>query len=173
MRRWKITGIIDNPTADLTLLPTQHRQRFLSRDELRALADVLLRHPHVWIMADDMYEHLVYGNFEYVTIAQVAPDLYDRTLTCNGVSKAYAIQAGREVRVMVKPEQVSEDQMVILARELAKRIEAMQSMQRTLATLVGCCHGDDRPHCPILADLEGAAVPALDPLIVGTASISP
>ncbi|MEM9394129.1 MAG: pyridoxal phosphate-dependent aminotransferase [Pseudomonadota bacterium] len=64
-------------------------------DELKALTDVLLRHPHVWIMTDDMYEHLVYGDFEFCTPAQVEPRLYDRTLTCNGVSKAYAMTGWR------------------------------------------------------------------------------
>ena len=63
--------------------------------ELKALTDVLLRHPHVWVMTDDMYEHLVYGDFEFCTPAQVEPQLYDRTLTCNGVSKAYAMTGWR------------------------------------------------------------------------------
>jgi aspartate aminotransferase len=66
-----------------------------TRAELRALADVLLRHPHVWILTDDMYEHLVFGDFEFATIAQVEPALYDRTLTMNGVSKAYAMTGWR------------------------------------------------------------------------------
>jgi len=63
--------------------------------ELEALAAVLRRHPQVWVMTDDMYEHLIYGDFDYRTIAQVAPDLYDRTLTVNGVSKAYAMTGWR------------------------------------------------------------------------------
>ncbi len=66
-----------------------------TRAELRALADVLLRHPQVWILTDDMYEHLVFGDFEFSTIAQVEPSLYDRTLTMNGVSKAYAMTGWR------------------------------------------------------------------------------
>jgi aspartate aminotransferase len=66
-----------------------------TRTELRALADVLLRHPHVWILTDDMYEHLVFGDFQFSTIAQVEPALYDRTLTMNGVSKAYAMTGWR------------------------------------------------------------------------------
>jgi len=66
-----------------------------TRDELKALTDVLLRHPHVWILSDDMYEHLVYDDFEFVTPAQVEPKLYDRTLTMNGVSKAYAMTGWR------------------------------------------------------------------------------
>ncbi len=64
-------------------------------DELKALTDVLLRHPHVWVMTDDMYEHLVFGDFAFCTPAQVEPQLYDRTLTCNGVSKAYAMTGWR------------------------------------------------------------------------------
>jgi len=63
--------------------------------ELEALAAVLRRHPQVWVLTDDMYEHLIYGDFDYRTIAKVAPDLYDRTLTVNGVSKAYAMTGWR------------------------------------------------------------------------------
>ncbi|GHB30804.1 aspartate aminotransferase [Pseudovibrio japonicus] len=66
-----------------------------TRDELKALTEVLLKHPHVWVMADDMYEHLVYDDFEFTTPAQVEPELYDRTLTVNGVSKAYAMTGWR------------------------------------------------------------------------------
>jgi aspartate aminotransferase len=66
-----------------------------TRAELKALADVLLKHPHVWVLTDDMYEHLVFDDFEFTTIAQVEPKLYDRTLTMNGVSKAYAMTGWR------------------------------------------------------------------------------
>jgi aspartate aminotransferase len=66
-----------------------------SAEELKGLTDVLMRHPHVWVMSDDMYEHLVYDDFEFATPAQVEPDLYDRTLTVNGVSKAYAMTGWR------------------------------------------------------------------------------
>jgi aspartate aminotransferase len=66
-----------------------------SESELKALTEVLLRHPHVWILTDDMYEHLVYGDFVYKTPAQVEPALYERTLTMNGVSKAYAMTGWR------------------------------------------------------------------------------
>ncbi len=66
-----------------------------SYDELKALTDVLMRHPHVWVLTDDMYEHLVFGDFVYYTPAQVEPGLYDRTLTMNGVSKAYAMTGWR------------------------------------------------------------------------------
>ena len=63
--------------------------------ELKGLAEVLLRHPHVWIFADDIYEHLVYGDFKFVSIARVEPLLQERTLTMNGVSKAYAMTGWR------------------------------------------------------------------------------
>ncbi|MFD1194017.1 pyridoxal phosphate-dependent aminotransferase [Seohaeicola saemankumensis] len=64
-------------------------------DELKALTDVLMRHPHVWVLTDDMYEHLAYDDFAFCTPAQVEPALYDRTLTVNGVSKAYAMTGWR------------------------------------------------------------------------------
>ena len=66
-----------------------------TRDELKAITDVLLRHPHVWILTDDMYEHLTYGDFVFTTPAQIEPNLMDRTLTMNGVSKAYAMTGWR------------------------------------------------------------------------------
>lgn len=64
-------------------------------DEMKALTDVLLRHPHVWVLADDIYEHIVFGNFVFVTPAQVEPKLAERTLTLNGVSKAYSMTGWR------------------------------------------------------------------------------
>lgn len=64
-------------------------------DELKKLTDVLMRHPHVWVLTDDMYEHLFFDGFEFCTPAQVEPGLYDRTLTANGVSKAYAMTGWR------------------------------------------------------------------------------
>ena len=82
--KWLILNSPSNPTGAA-----------YTRAELEVLADVLRRHPHVWVMTDDMYEHLIYGDFEYTTIAQVAPDLFDRTLTINGVSKAYAMTGWR------------------------------------------------------------------------------
>lgn len=66
-----------------------------SHDELKELTDVLLKYPDVWVLTDDMYEHLCYGDFEFATPAQVEPGLYDRTLTMNGVSKAYAMTGWR------------------------------------------------------------------------------
>lgn len=82
--KWLILNSPGNPTGAA-----------LSRDEIRAIAEVLLRHPHVYIMTDDIYEHLVYDGFEFLTLVQVEPKLYDRTLTINGVSKAYSMTGWR------------------------------------------------------------------------------
>ena len=82
--KWLIFNSPSNPTG-----------AGYSWDEMKALTDVLLRHPHVWVMSDDMYEHLVYDGFEFCSPAQVEPKLYDRTLTVNGVSKAYAMTGWR------------------------------------------------------------------------------
>ncbi|MFN8926531.1 MAG: pyridoxal phosphate-dependent aminotransferase [Rhodospirillales bacterium] len=82
--KWLVLNSPSNPTGAA-----------YTADELKALAAVLRRHPHVLIMVDDMYEHLAYDGFAFTTIAQVAPDLYDRTLTVNGVSKSYAMTGWR------------------------------------------------------------------------------
>lgn len=82
--KWLILNSPSNPTGAA-----------YSKDELKALADVLLKHPHVNIMTDDIYEHLVYDGFEFATIAQVEPELKSRTLTINGVSKAYSMTGWR------------------------------------------------------------------------------
>ncbi len=74
-------------------------------DELKGLTDVLMRHPHVWVMTDDMYEHISYPPFEFCTPVQVEPGLYDRTLTVNGVSKAYAM-TGWRIGYAAGPEQL-------------------------------------------------------------------
>ena len=66
-----------------------------SKAELQALADVLMRHPQVMVFADDIYEHITYDDYQFHTIAQVEPGLYDRTLTMNGVSKAYCMTGWR------------------------------------------------------------------------------
>ena len=82
--KWLILNSPSNPTG-----------AGYTRAELKALAEVLLRHPQVWVMTDDMYEHLVFDGFEFATIAEVEPALFDRTLTVNGVSKAYAMTGWR------------------------------------------------------------------------------
>jgi aspartate aminotransferase len=66
-----------------------------TRDDLKALAEVLMRHPHVWVMTDDIYEHVIYDGFEFFTIAQVEPGLKERTLTLNGMAKAYCMTGWR------------------------------------------------------------------------------
>ncbi|WP_135468750.1 pyridoxal phosphate-dependent aminotransferase [Crenalkalicoccus roseus] len=82
--KWVLLNFPNNPTGAMP-----------SRAEMRAIADVLLRHPHVWVMTDDMYEHLLYDGLEFSTIAQVEPALKERTLTVNGVSKTYAMTGWR------------------------------------------------------------------------------
>jgi aspartate aminotransferase len=82
--KWLILNSPSNPTGAAYTV-----------DELRALGEVLERHPHVWIFADDMYEHIVYDDFRFATIAEVCPSLYERTLTVNGCSKAYAMTGWR------------------------------------------------------------------------------
>ncbi|MDX6748804.1 pyridoxal phosphate-dependent aminotransferase [Geminicoccaceae bacterium 1502E] len=82
--KWVILNSPSNPTGAA-----------YSHDDLKAITDVLLRHPHVWVMTDDMYEHLVYDDFQFATPAQVEPGIYDRTLTVNGVSKAYCMTGWR------------------------------------------------------------------------------
>jgi aspartate aminotransferase len=82
--KWLLLNSPSNPTGSA-----------YTRAELKALTDVLIRHPHVWVMSDDMYEHLVYDDFVFTTPAQVEPGLYDRTLTVNGVSKAYCMTGWR------------------------------------------------------------------------------
>ena len=82
--KWLFLNFPNNPTGAAC-----------SRAEMAAIAEVMLRHPHVWIMTDDIYEHLVYDDFEFCTIAEVEPRLYDRVLTMNGVSKAYAMTGWR------------------------------------------------------------------------------
>ncbi|MEB8389010.1 pyridoxal phosphate-dependent aminotransferase [Rhodobacteraceae bacterium KMM 6894] len=82
--RWLFLNSPSNPTGAV-----------YSADDLRALAEVLERHPHVWVLSDDMYEHLIYGNVPFATMASAAPEMKERTLTMNGVSKAYAMTGWR------------------------------------------------------------------------------
>ena len=82
--KWLIFNSPSNPTG-----------AGYTREQLKGLTDVLMRHPHVWVMSDDMYEHLVFDDFQFCTPAEVEPGLYARTLTCNGVSKAYAMTGWR------------------------------------------------------------------------------
>ncbi len=134
---------------------------------LRALTDVLLRHPQVWVMSDDMYEHLVFDDFRFVTPAQVEPRLIDRTLTVNGVSKAYAMTgwrigyaAGPErlIRAMGKVQSQSTSnpcsvsQMAALAaldgpQEYLEDNKALFQRRRDL--VVSALNGCAGVHCPV------------------------
>lgn len=82
--RWLVLNAPNNPSGAV-----------YSRQELRALAEVLIRHPYVWVLSDDIYEHVLFDGREFCTMAQVAPELKERTLTVNGVSKAYAMTGWR------------------------------------------------------------------------------
>ncbi len=82
--KWLIFNQPSNPTGAC-----------YTAEQLKALTDVLMRHPNVWMLTDDMYEHLVYGGFKFRTVAEIEPGLYERTLTMNGVSKAYAMTGWR------------------------------------------------------------------------------
>jgi aspartate aminotransferase len=82
--KWIIFNSPSNPTGAA-----------YTKAELKTITDVLVRHPHVWVMTDDMYEHLVYDDFKFATPAEIEPNLYERTLTVNGVSKAYCMTGWR------------------------------------------------------------------------------
>ena len=82
--KWVLLNSPSNPTGAA-----------YTRDELKGLTDVLIRYEKVWVMTDDMYEHVVYDDFEFATVAEIEPDLFDRTLTLNGHSKAYAMTGWR------------------------------------------------------------------------------
>lgn len=82
--KWLMLNFPNNPTGAVC-----------TPDDLRAIADVMLRHPHVWIMSDDMYEHLMYADFKYTTLSAIEPKLRDRTVIISGVSKTYAMTGWR------------------------------------------------------------------------------
>ena len=111
--KWVILNSPSNPTGAA-----------YDRGAMRGITDVLLAHPDTWVMSDDMYEHIVYDNFEFVTPAQVEPKLFDRTLTVNGVSKAYAM-TGWRIGFAAGP------------RELIKGMAKMQSQSTSCPSSVG------------------------------------
>ncbi len=128
--KWLIFNSPSNPTG-----------AGYSWDELKTLTDVLLRHPHVWVMTDDMYEHIAYAPFKFCTPAQVEPALYDRTLTVNGVSKAYAMTgwrigyaAGPEslIKAMIKVQGQSTTNPCSISQWAA--VEALNGPQDYIAT---------------------------------------
>jgi aspartate aminotransferase len=110
--KWLIFNQPSNPTGAC-----------YTREQLKALTDVLMKHPNVWVLTDDMYEHLVYGGFKFTTILEVEPGLYDRTLTMNGVSKAYAM-TGWRIGYCAGPE------------DLIKAMAKLQSQSATNATSI-------------------------------------
>ena len=110
--KWLIFNQPSNPTGAC-----------YTREQLKGLTDVLMKHPNVWVLTDDMYEHLVYGGFQYTTILEVEPGLYDRTLTMNGVSKAYAM-TGWRIGYCAGPE------------DLIKAMAKLQSQSATNATSI-------------------------------------
>jgi aspartate aminotransferase len=112
-----------------------------SREELKKVTDVLLRCPHVHVLTDDIYEHLVYGGFQFVTPAQVEPDLFERTLTMNGVSKAYAMTGWRigyaaGPAPLIKAMDLLQGQQTSGACSIAQwaAVEALEGPQDHLAT---------------------------------------
>ena len=111
--RWLILNAPNNPSGAV-----------YSRQELRALADVLLRYPQVWVLSDDIYEHVLFDGREFCTMAQVAPELKERTLTVNGVSKAYAM-TGWRIGYCVGP------------LELIKAITKLQSQSTSNPSSIG------------------------------------
>src|ERR1700704_811272 len=110
--KWLIFNQPSNPTGAC-----------YTREQLKALTDVLIKHPHVWVLTDDMYEHLVYGGFKFSTVLEVEPGLYERTLTMNGVSKAYAM-TGWRIGYCAGPE------------DLIKAMAKLQSQSATNATSI-------------------------------------
>lgn len=127
--KWLILNSPSNPTGAA-----------YSRADLRALADVLLKHEQVWVLADDIYEHLVYDDFTFSTIAQVEPRLKARTLTMNGVSKAYAMTGwrigyGGGPAALIKAMEVIQGQMTSGSNSIAQwaAVEALLGPQDYLA----------------------------------------
>lgn len=110
--KWVIFNSPSNPTGAA-----------YTQIEMKALTDVLLRHPHVWVLTDDMYEHLVYDGFKFCTPAQVEPKLYDRTLTVNGLSKAYAM-TGWRIGYAAGPKALI-DQMIKIQGQSTSNISAV------------------------------------------------
>ena len=127
--KWLILNSPSNPTGAA-----------YSAADLKAIAEVLLRHPQVWVLTDDMYEHLLYDGFEFSTIAQVEPALYDRTLTMNGVSKAYAMTgwrigyaAGPEPLIKAMGKMISQTTSNASSISQAAAVEALNGPQDFIA----------------------------------------
>jgi len=115
--KWLILNSPSNPTGAA-----------YSKEEIRGLADVLVKHPNVWILTDDIYEHVIYDDFEFATIAQVEPKLFDRTLLLNGMSKVYSM-TGWRLGYAAAP------------AELVKAMNNVQSQSTTHATSISQAAG--------------------------------
>ena len=115
--KWLILNSPSNPTGAA-----------YSKEEIRGLADVLVKYPNVWILTDDIYEHVIYDDFEFATIAQVEPKLFDRTLLLNGMSKVYSM-TGWRLGYAAAP------------AELVKAMNNVQSQSTTHATSISQAAG--------------------------------
>ena len=130
--KWVVLNSPNNPTGAA-----------YSATELRALADVLLQHPHVWIFTDDIYEKLVYGDFKFATLVEVEPRLRDRTVTMNGCSKAYAMTGWRigfagAPKVLIKAMDKLQSQSTSNTSSIsqAAAVEALNGPQDFIATMI-------------------------------------
>ena len=153
--KWLIFNSPSNPTG-----------AGYSREELKALTEVLMRHPHVWVMTDDMYEHLAYDGFEFCTPAQVEPALYDRTLTCNGVSKAYAM-TGWRIGYAAGPEELIKAMRKIQSQSTSNpssisqwaSLEALNGPQEFLAERAEAFKRRRNLVCEMLNAIDGITCP--------------
>ena len=153
--KWLIFNSPSNPTG-----------AGYSREELKALTEVLMRHPHVWVMTDDMYEHLAYDGFEFCTPAQVEPALYDRTLTCNGVSKAYAM-TGWRIGYAAGPEELIKAMRKIQSQSTSNpssisqwaAVEALNGPQAFLAERAEAFKRRRNLVCDMLNAIDGITCP--------------
>ncbi len=153
--KWLIFNSPSNPTG-----------AGYSREELKALTEVLMRHPHVWVMTDDMYEHLAYDGFEFCTPAQVEPALYDRTLTCNGVSKAYAM-TGWRIGYAAGPEELIKAMRKIQSQSTSNpssisqwaAVEALNGPQAFLAERAEAFKRRRNLVCEMLNAIDGITCP--------------
>jgi aspartate aminotransferase len=153
--KWVILNSPSNPTG-----------AGYTHEDMKALTDVLVKHPHVWVMSDDMYEHLVYDGFAFCTPAQVEPALYDRTLTVNGVSKAYSMTGWRigyaggpkeliKAMAMLQGQSTSNPSSISQAAAvealngdqsfMAKWVESFKARRDLVVSMLNECEGIDCP----------------------------
>ncbi|MCB1530588.1 MAG: aspartate transaminase [Rhodospirillales bacterium] len=156
--KWLIMNSPSNPTG-----------AGYTREDMKALTDVLLKHPHVWVMSDDMYEHLVYDGFDFCTPAQVEPKLMDRTLTVNGVSKAYSMTGWRIgyaggpkdlIKAMAKIQGQSTSNPCSISQAAA--VEALNGDQSFMAAWIEAFKGRRDLVVDLLNECEGIECPTPD-----------